>query len=87
MVLDLGGHRTPWTDLKLLSLSGVSVAAGILFILAEAFWAKEPIFPLRLLRNRDVLTSYINLGFQAGAQMAVCALIFVTRLETNYTAR
>ncbi|KAF7960104.1 hypothetical protein EAE96_001703 [Botrytis aclada] len=71
MVLDLGGHRMSWTDLKLLSLLGVSVAAGILFFLVEGFWAKEPIFPLRLLRNRDVLTIYINLGFQSGAQMEI----------------
>ncbi|TGO56817.1 hypothetical protein BOTNAR_0215g00120 [Botryotinia narcissicola] len=75
MVLDLGGHRMPWTDLKLLSLLGISVAAGILFFLVEGFWAKEPIFPLRLLRNRDVLTSYINLGFQSGAQMAMMMLV------------
>ncbi|THV48021.1 hypothetical protein BGAL_0273g00160 [Botrytis galanthina] len=75
MVLDLGGHRMPWTDLKLLSLLGISVAAGILFVLVEGFWAKEPIFPLRLLRNRDVLTSYINLGFQSGAQMAMMMLV------------
>jgi len=42
-----------------------------LFLLVEAFWAKEPIFPLRLLLNRDVITTYINLGFQTGAQGAV----------------
>ncbi|KAF7940449.1 uncharacterized protein EAE98_000576 [Botrytis deweyae] len=75
MVLDLGGHRMPWTDLKLLSLLGISVAAGIIFFLVEGFWAKEPIFPLRLLRNRDVLTSYVNLGFQSGAQMAMMMLV------------
>ncbi|TGO82225.1 hypothetical protein BPOR_0884g00020 [Botrytis porri] len=75
MVLDLGGHRMPWTDHKLLSLLGISVAAGLLFLLVEGFWAKEPIFPLRLLRNRDVLTSYINLGFQSGAQMAMMMLV------------
>ncbi|KAF7874623.1 uncharacterized protein EAF02_008600 [Botrytis sinoallii] len=75
MVLDLGGHRMPWTDLKLLSLLGISIAAGILFFLVEGFWAKEPIFPLRLLRNRDVLTSYVNLGFQSGAQMAIMMLV------------
>ncbi|ESZ91294.1 efflux pump antibiotic resistance protein [Sclerotinia borealis F-4128] len=75
VVLDLGGHRMPWTDLKFLSLLGVSIAAGILFFLVEGFWAKEPIFPLRLLRNRDVLTSYINLGFQSGAQISMMMLV------------
>ncbi|KAF7872240.1 hypothetical protein EAF04_003164 [Stromatinia cepivora] len=75
LVLDLGGRRMPWTDLKILSLLGISLAAGGLFFLVEGFWAKEPIFPLRLLRNRDVLTSYINLGFQSGAQMAMMMLV------------
>ncbi|KAA8573503.1 hypothetical protein EYC84_005088 [Monilinia fructicola] len=75
LVLDLGGHRMPGADLKVLLLLGVSVATGSLFILVEGFWAKEPIFPLRLLRNRDVLTSYINLGFQSGAQMAMMMLV------------
>lgn len=89
VVLDLGGHRMRWTNLKLLSLLGVSVASGSLFLLVEGFWAKEPIFPLRLLRNRDVLTSYINLGFQSGAQMAVCCLLLRIsgRSTINHTIR
>jgi hypothetical protein len=44
-----------------------------IFVIVEGFWAKEPIFPLRLLLNRDVITSYVNLGFQTGAQGAVSA--------------
>jgi hypothetical protein len=62
----------PWTEPLLLILLGIAVAAGVCFILVEAYWAKEPVFPLRLLRNRDVLTSYVGLGCQSGAQMAVC---------------
>lgn len=72
----------PGADLKVLLLLGVSVATGSLFILVEGFWAKEPIFPLRLLRNRDVLTSYINLGFQSGAQMAVCLVFSIQHVVT-----
>jgi hypothetical protein len=63
-----------WTDLTILLLLGASLVSGHLFLLVEAFWAKEPIIPLRLLRNRDVITSYINLGFQSGAQIAVSAV-------------
>lgn len=48
-----------------------------MFFVVEGFWAKEPIFPLRLLLNRDVVTSYVNLGFQSGAQMAVCSITFL----------
>lgn len=72
LVLELGGQRMSWTHPMVLSLLGGSLVTGTLFLLTEAFWAKEPIFPLRLLLNRSVVTSFINLGFQTGAQMAVC---------------
>jgi hypothetical protein len=71
MVLEMGGQRVIWTSPKILTLLGTSLIAGNLFILVQGFWAKEPIFPLRLLLNRDVVTSYINLAFQTGAQGAV----------------
>lgn len=71
LVLDLGGQRMPWTGPMILFLFGGSLVALNIFLLVEAFWAKEPIFPLRLLLNRDVITSYTNLGFQTGAQGAV----------------
>ena len=59
------------TDPLFVVLLGTALVTGQLFFLVEGFWAKELIFPLRLLLNRDVVTSYINVGFQAGAQMAV----------------
>ncbi|KAE9364881.1 major facilitator superfamily transporter [Stipitochalara longipes BDJ] len=75
LVLDLGGQRIPWTDPKILLLLGASVMTLNIFVLVEAAWAKEPIFPLRLLLNRDVITSYVNLGFQTGAQGAMMLLV------------
>ncbi|EPE32005.1 MFS general substrate transporter [Glarea lozoyensis ATCC 20868] len=75
MMLEMGGQRVIWTSPKILSLLGSSLIAGNLFILVEGFWAKEPIFPLRLLLNRDVVTSYINLAFQTGAQGAMMLLV------------
>lgn len=65
-----------WTSTKVLTLFAVSTVSGTLFMVVEGFWAKEPIFPLRLLLNRDVVTSYINLAFQTGAQGAVCIRSF-----------
>ncbi|TVY80511.1 Vacuolar membrane amino acid uptake transporter fnx2 [Lachnellula suecica] len=75
LVLDLGGQRESWTSPKVLFLLGISLVAGNGFFLVEGFWAKEPIFPLRLLLNRDVVTSYINLAFQTGAQGAMMLLV------------
>ena len=56
-----------WTDPTVLSLFSASLVVGNLFLVVEGFLAKESIFPLRLMLNRDVVTSYINLGFQTGA--------------------
>lgn len=71
LVLDLGGQRLTWTEPIVLGLFGAALISLHLFLLIEGFHAKEPIFPLRLLLNRDVITTYINLGFQTGAQGAV----------------
>jgi len=60
LVLDMGGQRMPWTDPVVLGLFSAATASLSLFVLVEGLFAKEPIFPLRLLLNRDVTTSYIN---------------------------
>jgi hypothetical protein len=48
-----------------------SAVVGVLFILIEAYWAKEPVFPLWLFVHRDVITSYLVIGFQFAAQVSV----------------
>jgi hypothetical protein len=60
LVLDLGGQRMPWTDPKILLLLGASVMALNVLVFVETAWAKESIFPLRLLLHRDLITSYVN---------------------------
>lgn len=74
LVLDLGGQRMRWTHPIVLTLLGASLVTGHLFLIVEGFWAKEPIFPLQLLASWDVVTSYVGLGFQTAAQMAVSTL-------------
>ena len=81
------GEGIPFTSSKTLVLFGTSLVAGTLFLLAEGFWVKEPIFPLRLLLNRDVVTSYINLAFQTGAQGAVRIILPQTNSATNNMTR
>lgn len=41
------------------------------FLLVEAFWAKEPIFPLHLMAKRNVFSSYAIQLLQTAAQMAL----------------
>lgn len=57
-----------WLAAVLVSCFGGSVFA---FIAIEKYYAREPIFPLKLLTNKDVLTSYAVIFFQAAGQFGV----------------
>jgi hypothetical protein len=46
----------------------LSIAA---FCFVEKYRAKEPIFPLNLLMQRDVVACYAILALQGGAQLTV----------------
>jgi hypothetical protein len=43
----------------------------VVFVAVEAFWAREPILPLRLLAKRNVFSSYCIQFLQTAAQVAV----------------
>lgn len=66
---DLGSKKANTSVLITLVVIGVS--AGALFALTEKFWAKEPIFPLELLGQHAVITSYSIILIQTGIQVAV----------------
>ena len=71
LILDMGGEKVSWTSPILAILGGLTVIGGILFYVTEKHFAKEPIFPLRLLSHRDVVLDYILLTVQTASQMAV----------------
>lgn len=71
LVVDLGGQKLPWSHPVIWILLASSVALGLLFLLIEGYVAKEPIFPLKLLIHRDVVTAYLVSALQAGAQFGV----------------
>ena len=54
-----------------LLLGGAWIVFMMSFVVIEATWAREPIFPLQLLRRRDVFSSYAIQFLQTAAQMAV----------------
>ncbi|KAK3687961.1 major facilitator superfamily domain-containing protein [Podospora appendiculata] len=67
-------QRSPKDLLK--SLSAIFplstwVALLLAFIAVEAFWAREPILPLRLLARRNVISAYSIQFLQTAAQMAL----------------
>jgi hypothetical protein len=71
LVLDMGGEKVAWTSPVIIILAGLAVISGLSFYVVEKFWAKEPIFPLRLLFHRDVALDYVLMSVQIASQMAV----------------
>jgi hypothetical protein len=71
LFMDLGGQKMPWNSPLVVVLASLSLSLGLLFLLVEGYWAKEPVFPLRLLIHRDVLTAYLIAGLQTAAQLEV----------------
>ena len=69
---------------RALILAGTWIVFMISFIVIEAAWALEPILPLRLLRRRDVFSSYAIQFLQTAAQMAVfTSLILIEYLASD----
>lgn len=71
LVLDIGGQRLPWTHPLVWIIFAAASGFAILFVLIEAYVAREPIFPLRLIAHRDVITAYFVTALQGAAQFAV----------------
>lgn len=71
LALDLGGQQLPWSHPFIWILIASSALCGLIFLLIEAFVAHEPIISLRLLVQRDMMTTNA-LGFlQSVAQFGV----------------
>lgn len=71
LILDLGGQKVSWTNPLIWVLCAIVAFCGIFFTLNEAYIAREPIFPLRLLVHRDVVAAYLLQALQSAAQFAV----------------
>lgn len=74
LLLDSGGQSFAWLSFPTLALGGTSILSGLMFSLVESRWAAEPIFPLRLLTNYNVMTSYLGIAVQNASQLAVQSL-------------
>ena len=83
LLLDMGGQKFPWISPYSLVLSLISIVFGISFIVTEGFLAPEPIFSLHLLRNKDVVLSYLIMALQAIAQVG---MMFFVPLYFEVTA-
>lgn len=69
--LRLAGQKVPWTSPIIPSLFALGVILLALFVVTEMRWAKEPILPLRLLRNRELVFSYLIMACQVSIQRRI----------------
>ncbi|KZL65905.1 major facilitator superfamily transporter [Colletotrichum tofieldiae] len=82
--IEIGGTKIPWTHPLIFILFGAAAVLGGLFAATEEWWAKEPIFPLELLKHRDIVLTFIISGAQVAAQLG---LMFSVPLYFQVTQR
>ncbi|KAF2845035.1 MFS general substrate transporter [Plenodomus tracheiphilus IPT5] len=81
--LEIGGDRVTWTSPTIGLLLAGAVCFGGLFIATEGWLANEPIVPLSLLQNRNVVVSALVMVLQGAAQIG---LMFAIPLYFQITA-
>lgn len=90
LVLNFASKRLTLSDPLIIGLILLWMISSLLFLLVEAKYAPEPIFPLRLLLERDVLTAYLIIGLLLAGSMSMfssVALYFrVTERASNTIA-
>ena len=86
LILDMGGQKVPWGSPLIAALGSVTVVAGILFYIVEMCFAKEPIFPLKLLSHKAVVLSYLTFAVQISSQMPVCINFYLQRFYSRCIA-
>ncbi|KAF2805302.1 major facilitator superfamily transporter [Mytilinidion resinicola] len=69
--IEIGGVKVPWKHPLIPGLFGLGIVLAVLFVMTEAWWAKEPVLPLQLLRQRDAVASYLIMAFQTAAQLGM----------------
>ncbi|KAG7136145.1 Vacuolar membrane amino acid uptake transporter fnx2 like protein [Verticillium longisporum] len=82
--IELGGSKIPWSHPLIPGLLASSAVLAGLFALAEARPGADPIFPLALLRQRDIVLSYAVILLQTAAQLG---LMFAVPLYFQVTQR
>ncbi|OAL51173.1 MFS general substrate transporter [Pyrenochaeta sp. DS3sAY3a] len=81
--LEIGGSRIPWSSPAIIILFLGAAVFGSIFLAVEGWVSKEPIVPLTLLRQRDILVPSSVMAFQSAAQIG---LMFTVPLYFQVTA-
>ncbi|KAF2791573.1 MFS general substrate transporter [Melanomma pulvis-pyrius CBS 109.77] len=82
--LEIGGVKVSWNHPIIFILLFSAFVFGVLLLATEAWYAKEPIFPMELLRQRDALISFLISSCQSAAQMG---LMFAVPLYFQITSQ
>ncbi|ETS79763.1 hypothetical protein PFICI_09616 [Pestalotiopsis fici W106-1] len=82
--LELGGVKIPWQHPFIFVLLGIGVLLLGVFVANEAWLAPNPVFPIRMLRNREILACYLVIGLLAAAQTS---LVFAVPLYFQVTQK
>lgn len=69
--IEMGGVKVPWTHPIIFGLLVAGALTIGVFVINEARWAEVPVFPLRLMKNRDIVSPYVAICCIAGAQTSV----------------
>jgi hypothetical protein len=71
LAVDMPSRGISWASPIVISLLTTSAILGTFFVFFEQKYASEPIFPPRLLFERNVASSYAILALQIAAQMSM----------------
>ena len=71
LLLDAGGAKFAWTSTVSIILFLTAILGLVVFVVIEAHFAREPIFTLRILRQPNVLPSYLVMTLQTVAQVSL----------------
>ncbi|KAI0125632.1 major facilitator superfamily domain-containing protein [Xylariales sp. AK1849] len=69
--LEIAGSKIPWNHPATIGLFLAGGVLMVLFLFTEERWAKEPIFPVRLLRKPNVVLCYFISACQMAAQLSM----------------
>ncbi|KAN0099173.1 efflux pump antibiotic resistance protein [Hyaloscypha variabilis] len=71
LAADMPSRGVAWTSPIVISLLVTSALLGTIFVFFEQRYASEPIFPPKLILERNVASSYAIIGLQIAAQMSM----------------
>jgi len=77
LFLDGKGKEKAWSSPYIIMTGVSTLSLALIFCFVEAYFAKEPLFPITLLTNRDVATIYYVLGLTTGSQIAFTSTVAV----------